>query len=145
MLALAGINTLGLALFVGWYMAAALRWLSHGAFLAGMVVLFGVVTALWVRVEDRGAASRGLLERIGRASVALLLVVVLGPVAVLMPLFALDAQLPAEAAMDHLISRTMVLLLVSVALVVLCNMGGAIAQTVRTLRARLARPGSGAP
>jgi hypothetical protein len=139
MLALAAINAFGLALFAGWYVAGGLRWLSHGAFLAGVVVLFGVVTALWVRVEGRHAGPRGVLERIGRAAVALLLVVVLGPIAVLMPLFALDAQLPAEAEMGHVISRTMVLLLMSIALVVVSNVVGAFAQAVRTLRARIVR------
>jgi hypothetical protein len=141
MLALAGINALGLALFLGLYVAGALRWLSHGAFLVGVVVLVGAVTALWVHVEARGAATRGVLERIGRAAVALVLVVVVGPVAVLMPLFALDAQLPAEATMGHVISRTMVILLVSIALVVLCNLGGSIALAVRALCARIGPSG----
>jgi hypothetical protein len=143
MLALAGINALGLALFVGVYAGAALRWLSHGAFLAALVMLLGAVTALWVRVEGRGAGVRGPLERIGRAAIALLLVVALGPIAVLMPLFALDTQLPPEARLTHLISRTMVLLLVSIALVTLCNVGGALAQVVLALRTRLVRRGPG--
>ena len=104
-------------------------------------MLVGAVTALWVHVEARGAATRGVLERIGRAAVALVLVVVVGPVAVLMPLFALDAQLPAEATMGHVISRTMVILLVSIALVVLCNLGGSIALAVRALCARIGPSG----
>ena len=145
MLALAGINALGRALFLALDVAAALRWLSQGAFLAGVVVLLGGVTALWVHVEDRGARARSVLERIGRAAVALVVVVALGPIAVLTPLFALDAQLPAEAAVDHVISRTMVLLLVSLGLVVACNLGGAIAQTVRAIRVRIMRRRSGVP
>lgn len=142
MLALAGINALGLALFVGVYTGAALRWLSHGAFLAALVMLLGAVTALWVRVEGRGAGARGPFERIGRAMAALLLVVALGPIALLMPLFALDTQLPPEAGLTHVISRTMVLLLVSVALVILCNVIGALAQVLIALRGRIARRGS---
>ena len=144
MLALAGINALGLALFVAVYVGAALRWLSHGAFLAAVVVVLGALTALWVRVEGRGAGTRGPLERIGRAAAALLLVVALGPIAVLMPLFALDAQLPPEAGLAHTISRTMVLLLVSIALVVVCNVGGVLVQMVVAMRARIARRGPGA-
>ena len=143
MLALAGINALGLALFVGAYAGAALRWLSHGAFLAALIMLLGVVTALWVRVEGRGAGARGHLERIGRAAAALLIVVALGPIAVLMPLFLLDTQLPPEAGLTHVISRTMVLLLVSIALVTLCNLGGALVRVVLAVGARLGRRGHG--
>ena len=143
MVSLAGINALGLALFFGLYVAAGLRWFSQGAFVAGVVVLVGAITALWARVERQGAIGRGVLERIGRAMLALLLVVALGPIAVLMPLFALDAQLPSEAGFDHLISRAMVLLLISTMLVVLCNASGAIVQAVMALRGRPARTGSG--
>lgn len=144
MLALAAVNALGLALFAGLYVAAGLRWLSHGAFLAGVAVFFGAVTALWVHLEGRGAGRRGVLERIGRAAAALLLVGALGPIAVLMPLFLLDAQLPREAAMDHVISRTMVLLLISIALVAMCNLAGGIVRAAVVLRARVAGRGSGA-
>jgi hypothetical protein len=143
MLALAGINALGLALFLGLYVAAGLRWLSQGAFVAGVVMLVGAITALWARVEAQVAGGRGILERIGRAALALLLVVAVGPIAVLMPLFALDAKLPTEASVGHLISRAMVLLLISTMLVVLCNAGGAIVQAVMVLRRRAARPGRG--
>ena len=145
MAALAGINALGLAVFLSLYVAAALRWLSYGAFLTGAVVLLGGVTALWVHVEDRGGRARSVLERIGRAAFALVLVVALGPIAVLMPLFALNAQLPPEASLEHVISRTMVLLLVSLGLVVACNLVGAMAQAVRSICARVRRRRSGVP
>jgi hypothetical protein len=143
MLALAGINALGLVVFLGLYLAAGLRWLSHGAFVAGLVMLLGAVTALWVRVEGQGAGARGILERIGRAALALLLVVALAPIGLLMPLFALDAKLPAEAGVEHVISRAMVLLLVSIVLVALCNVGGAIVQAARALRSRVTRDRDG--
>jgi hypothetical protein len=143
MLALAGVNALGLLLFLGLYVAGGLRWLSEGAFLAGIVVLVGAITALWARVEGQMAGGRGIVERIGRAMLALLFVAALGPIAVLMPLFALDTQLPTEAGVGHLTSRAMVLLLISTILVLLCNAGGAIVQAVRALRARTARTGRG--
>ena len=71
MLVLAAINALGVGLFVGAYGAAALRWLSQGAFLASLVLAFGVTVALWVRIERRGSLTRSPLERTGRAALAL--------------------------------------------------------------------------
>jgi len=57
-LVLAAINALGVALFAGAYGAAALRWLSQGAFLASLVVAFGIFE--WMvrtgRMRSRRAA-----------------------------------------------------------------------------------------
>ena len=144
MLVLAAVNALGVALFAGAYGAAALRWLSQGAFLASLVVAFGVTVALWLRVERRGSPTRSPLERMGRAAAALVLAVVLIPIAVLTPFFAVQSQLPPEAGADHLIGRMMVLLIAALALVALANLSGGTYLVVSALGARL-RGRSGPP
>lgn len=144
MLVLAAINALGVALFAGAYGAAALRWLSQGAFLASLVVAFGMTVALWVRIERRGSLTRSPLERMGRAAAALALTVVLVPIAVLTPFFAVQSQLPPEAGADHLIGRIMVLLIAALALVALANLSGGTYLVVSALGARL-RGRSGPP
>ena len=144
MLVLAAINALGVALFAGAYGAAALRWLSQGAFLASLVVAFGMTVALWVRIERRGSLTRSPLERMGRAAAALVLTVVLVPIAVLTPFFAVQSRLPPEAGADHLIGRIMVLLLAALALVALANLSGGTYLVVSDLGARL-RGRSGPP
>jgi hypothetical protein len=143
-LALAAINALGVALFAGAYGAAALRWLSQGAFLASLVVAFGMTVALWVRIERRGGLTRSPLERMGRAAAAFVLTVVLVPIAVLTPFFAVQSQLPPEAGADHLIGRIMVLLIAALALVALANLSGGTYLVVSALGARL-RGRSGPP
>lgn len=141
MLALAGINALGLVLFGATYGAAALRWLSQGAFLTSVIVLVGAVTALWVRTERRGRGARGPIERMGRAVGGFALVAILAPVLSLTPLFAVQHQLPEEAGADHLISRIMVVLLASIALVAVCNMAGALYELLSGLRGGGSRRG----
>jgi hypothetical protein len=140
-LSLAGINVVGLALFAAAYVAAALRWLSQGAFVASVVVLVGAVTALWVRTERQAAGGRGPIDRLGRAVGGFALVAILGPVGLLTPLFALQGQLPQETGADHVISRIMVLLLASLALVALCNLAGALYEVAVALGARFPRRG----
>ena len=144
MLVLAAINALGVGLFVGAYGAAALRWLSQGAFLASLVLAFGVTVALWVRIERRGSLTKSPLERTGRAAFALVLTVVLAPIAVLTPFFAVRPQLPPEAGADHLVGRIMVLLITALALVTLANLSGATYLVLSALAARL-RGRSGPP
>ena len=144
MLVLAAINSLGVALFAGAYGAAALRWLSQGAFLASLVVAFGLTVALWVRIERRGSLTRSPLERTGRAAAALVLTVVLVPIAVLTPFFALQSQLPPEAGADHVAGRIMVILIAALALVALANFSGGTYLMVSALGARL-RGRSGPP
>ena len=63
MLALAGANAVGVVLFGTLYAVAAVRALPQLAFLGGLVVLFALMTALWIRTEARhrgldGGASR---------------------------------------------------------------------------------------
>jgi hypothetical protein len=143
-LILAAINALGVALFASAYGAAAVRWLSQGAFLASLVVAFGATVALWVRLERRGGVARSPHERIGRAAAALALTVVLIPIAVLTPFFVVQSQLPPEVGADHVTSRIMVLLIAAIALVALANLSGGIYVAVSALGARL-RGRSGPP
>jgi hypothetical protein len=123
-LALAGINALAIVLFAGAYALAAAHVLSQGAFLAALVVLFGASTALWVRTERGTRRSRDPLSRVGRIAVGFLIAAIAVPGLVLMPLFSLREQLPAEAGLDQLLPGVMVLLLASLALGALSNVAG---------------------
>jgi len=124
MLPLAGVNTLAILLFAGAYALAGAHVLSQGAFLTALVVLFGMFTALWVRMERRTLRGRDILSRIGRTVVGFLIAAVAVPGLVLMPLFSLREQLPEEAGLDHLLPGAMVILLASLALGALTNVAG---------------------
>ena len=124
MLPLAGINLIGAVVFFSIYSAAGGRRLSQGAFLASLVVFFGALTALWLRVEGSRSAGRDTVSRIGRGAAALVLVVLGLPMLVLTPLFALQETLPAEAGFHDVTRPVMVLLLISLALVVGVNVAG---------------------
>lgn len=136
MLALSAINALGVAAFAAAYAAAGLRWLSQGAFLVSVIVAFVAICALWVRTERSHAVGRTPLERLGRATAGLVLVAILAPGLLLTPLFALQPHIPEQAGAEHLIGRLMVLLLVSLALVAIVNMAGALYIGLVGLRAR---------
>ena len=127
MLALAVVNAVSVLGFGALYAAAAVRALPQGAFLIALVVAFGAAAALWLRAERAAVLGRDPIERVGRIALALLLAVVAVPVGALMPLFALQAQLPPEAELDRLIARVMVLLLAAVALTALVNVAGGCA------------------
>jgi hypothetical protein len=139
-LALTAINALGVAAFAVAYTAAGLRWLSQGAFLVSLVVAFVAICALWVRTERSHAFGRTPLERLGRAAAGLVLVAVLAPGLLLTPIFALQPHIPEEAGAEHLIGRLMVLLLVSLALVAIVNVAGAVYIGLVGLRARRRSP-----
>lgn len=139
MLQLAGINLIGAVVFFSIYSAAGGRRLSQGAFLASLVVFFGALTALWLRVERSRAGGRDALSRIGRGAAALVVVVLALPVLVLAPLFALQEALPPEAGFHDVTRPAMVLLLISLALVVAVNMAGLSVLAGSALWASLAR------
>lgn len=142
MLRLAGINLIGAVVFCSIYAAAAGRWLAHGAFLASLIVSFGALTAIWLRVE--GARGGDIVSRIGTAAAALVALVVGLPVVVLAPLFALQEILPPEAGFHDVTRPAMVLLLISLGLVVAVNAAGVCARAGWAIWARLARrPRSG--
>ena len=132
MLVLAASNVVGVVLFGTLYALAGARRLSQAAFVACLIVLFGLVTALWVRTEAR---HRGLhpARRLGRAGLALVAVIVGTPAAVLMPAFWLRNVLPPEAGADAILAPIMTILLVSLALVVCTNLIGSAVITVRAV------------
>ena len=102
MLALGAANLVGVVLFAAVYTAGGARYLSQGGFVACLLLLFALVTALWVRTESRHAPL-GFVRRLGRAAAALALVAVGVPVSVLMPLFWLETALPPEAGFSRVL------------------------------------------
>ena len=141
MVALAAANATGVILFGTLYTIAGRRLLSQVAFVACLVVLFALVTALWVRTEARHAGL-GAPRRLGRIALGLLLVLVATPVAVLAPLFWLDAQIPVEAGLHAARGGIMALLLIALILVVFVNVAGS---AVAFARAALRRPAPPTP
>ena len=135
MLALASANAVGVVLFGTLYAVAGARVLSQGAFLACLIVLFALMTALWVRTEARHRALQPL-RRVGRIVVGLVIVLVVTPAAVLMPLLWLDEQLPREVGLHAARGGVMALLLITLVLVVLVNVVGCIVVTGRAALAR---------
>ena len=127
MLALAGVNAAGTVLFAAIYGAGALRTLSQPAFVAALLLAFAGAVILWIRVEQTGHRPADALARLGRIIAGFGLALLTVPMMVLMPLFALQSQLPAEAGLDHVISRVMVLLLIALGLTGLVNLMGALA------------------
>ena len=128
MLPLAVTNGVGVLLFSVLYAVAGARWLPQPIFLVCLAVVFALVTALWVTVEERQGSGRGALARLGRVAFGLTLVVLVVPTAALMPLFWLDSQLPAEAGLNPMLAPMMTIVLIAVALIALVNVvGGALA------------------
>ena len=135
MLALAAADLVGVILFAALYAAAGARWLSQTAFVACLILLFALVTGLWVRTEAR---HRGLepLRRIGRIVGGLIIVILGVPALVLLPLSKLETVLPPEAGIDRVISPAMALLLVSLVLTILVNIVGSGVVTCRAVIGR---------
>jgi hypothetical protein len=132
MLALAATNGVGVVLFAALYAAAGARWLPQSAFLVCLVVVFGIVTALWMSVEARQGSGRGALARFGRIVFGLVVVVLAAPMASLMPLFWLDTQLPAAAGVNPVLAPVMTILLIALALIALVNVVGAALALARS-------------
>lgn len=145
MLALIGANAVAVLLFGTLYVVAGADWLSQGAFLACLVVLFALVTALWLRAERAQGGQRDPLARFGRIAFSLLVVVLATPSLVLMPVFWLESQLPAEAGLKPAVRGIMIVVLIALTLTVLVNLVGGVAVAVRGLigRNRTAAPGPG--
>jgi phosphatidylglycerophosphate synthase len=127
MLALAGANLVSVLLFGALYAVAGAEYLSQAAFLVCLAVLAVLAITLWVRVEGRHRALDPI-RRLGRVVAGLVMVAIGTPVLVLMPLFWLDRQLPAEAGFTPLLGPVMALTLIALALTAAVNViGGAIA------------------
>ena len=135
MLALAAANAVGVVLFGTLYVVAGARRLSQGAFVACLIVVFALMTALWVRTETRHRALQPL-RRVGRVVIGLVIVLLVTPAVVLMPLFWLDEQLPREVGLHGAQGGVMALLLITLVLVVLVNVAGSIVVTGRAAFAR---------
>lgn len=142
MLALGVANLVGVVLFAAVYAAGGARYLSQGGFVACLLLIFALVTILWVRTESRHTPL-GPVRRVGRAAGGLAMVLAGVPVAVLMPLFWLETVLPPEADFSRVLAPTMALTLISLSLVGLMNLVGAAVQGVRGLARRSGRRTSG--
>ena len=102
-------------LFGTLYAVAAVRVLPPFAFLGCLVVLFTLMTAVWIRTEAR---HRGLAaaRRAGRIVIGLGLVVMVTRRG-LAPLFWLAEQLPAEVGLHAARGGVMALVLIALILV----------------------------
>jgi hypothetical protein len=109
--------------------------LGVAAFLGCLVLLFFLATVLWVGTERRHRRVEPL-RRLGRIMVGLAIVVAGAPMAVLTPLFWLDAQLPPEAQFQRTLGVVMASMLMALVLVVLVNAVGGMVIALRALAAR---------
>jgi ABC-type amino acid transport system permease subunit len=109
--------------------------LGIAAFLGCLVIVFILATVLWVWTERRHR-QLPLLRRAARVIVALLVVVILAPMAVLTPLFWLDAQLPPQAEFHRPLGFVMAGMLMALVLAVLVNAVGAVVIALRGLTGR---------
>jgi hypothetical protein len=134
-LALAAIDALGAALFAIAHAVGAQGVLSPWALVAALVFCFVAVTALWMRVEG-APGKRGALSRLGRMAVGFVLVLIGFPGLVLMPLFALQQQLPSTAGIEAVIAPAMVILLKALVLVALVNVVGVLGLGVSAILRR---------
>jgi hypothetical protein len=134
-LALAGANAVAVILIGTLYAMAGTRYLSQWAFLGCLPVLLGLMTLLWVRVEERHRALDPI-RRFGRIAAGLVLVVVVTPPAVLMPVFWLDQQLPAEAGFTRMVGPIMALTLIALAFTAVVNVVGGLVVAGRGLARR---------
>lgn len=130
MLALAATNMVSAVLFAALYATAGARLMSQGAFVACLVIIFVLVTALWVRVEARHR-ELGFVRRIGRVAFGLVVVLFGVPIVVLMPVFWLDTLLPPDARFTRHLGPLMTLVLIALALIVVVNAVGAIIALAR--------------
>jgi hypothetical protein len=135
MVALGAANLVGVVLFAAVYAAGGARYLSQATFVVCLLLIFALVTVLWVRTESRHVPL-GLVRRVGRAAGGLAAVLAGVPVVVLMPLFWLESVLPPEAQFSRVLAPAMALTLISLGLVALTNLVGVIVQGVRGLGRR---------
>jgi hypothetical protein len=137
-LALGATNAVGAVLFGAVYATAGAQMMSQGAFVACLLVIFTLVTALWVRVEARHR-ELGFVRRFGRVAAGLVIVLLTITTLVLMPAFWLDTQLPPDAGFGRYLAPIMTLVLIALALVVVVNVVGALVAVARAVLGRTVR------
>ena len=138
MLPLGAVDAVGVVLFGTLYAVAGADLLSPGDFLGCLLLLFALVTTLWVRAEARNQHLPAL-RRASRAVIGLVVVLIATPALVLMPLFWLDTQLPPEAGLGPKLAPVMTILLFSLALVLVVNLAGTMVVVARAVYARRRR------
>lgn len=136
MLTLGATNLVAAVLFGAVYATAGAGMMSQAAFVACLLMIFTLVTALWIWVEGRHR-DLGFVRRFGRVVAGLVICLLVLPALVLMPAFWLNTQLPPDAGFGRYLAPIMALVLISLALVVVVNVVGAL---VCVARAALARP-----
>jgi hypothetical protein len=134
-LALAAANAVGAVLFGALYAVAGAGLVPQVGFLVGLVVLFVLMTSMWVRTEARHR-ELDIVRRLGRVVAGLGFVVVVVPMVVLGPLFWLDEQLPIEAGLHAARGGIMALVLITLILVGLVNLMGALVVIARAMVGR---------
>ena len=139
MLALAAADVVGVVLFGTLYGLAGARRVSQVAFVTCLVLLFALVTSLWILTEARHRPLHPV-RRLGRAILALVAVNLVVPAAVLMPLFWLERALPPEVGAGAILAPVMTLVLISLVLVALTNAVGSVIIAGRAALARRAPP-----
>jgi hypothetical protein len=130
--ALAAANAASVVLFGTLYALAGVGMLSQVAFVACLAVLFALMTTVWVRTEARHRRLAPV-RRLGSIVIALLLVLVVTPMAVLGPLFWLAEQLPVDAGLHTARGGVMALVLIALILVVFVNVTGMLVALVRSV------------
>ena len=134
------VTFVGVVLFGTLYAVAAFRALPQLLFLGGLVVLFALMTALWIRTEARHRELTAA-RRAGRIVLALAIVVIAAPVVVLAPLFWLAEQLPPEVGLHGARGGVMALVLIALMLVFLVNVAGTLVAAGRGALGRRGAPG----
>src|ERR687897_963030 len=107
---MAATDAVGVVLFGALYAMARAGLIPALPFRLCLVLLFGLMTALWLRAEARHRAL-GAARRVARAALGLGLVVLAAPVVVLLPVFWVDAQLPEDAGLRPMVGGVMTILL----------------------------------
>jgi len=77
------------------------------------------------------------VRRIGRAALGFVAALIAVPMITLMPLFWLDTQLPPAAGLSSLLAPTMSIVLISLVLVMLVNLAGAVVALARGVLGRI--------
>lgn len=132
---MAAADAVAVVLFGALYGVAATHHLPQPAFLGALVLVFALVTTLWVRTEERHRALE-VLQRFGRVAFGLVAVGLATPALVLMPVFWLESQLPPEADFGRVSAAVMTLVLISLILVLLVNVVGAVVVAGRVVAGR---------